>query len=66
MTDLLDLLKIASIGKPYIISKSVIHCPVPGMTKEYAIKVWKEQKKRGVTILNKKRMVKKIWIRRIN
>lgn len=59
MTNLLDLLKIASIGKPYIISKSVIHCPVPGMTKEYAIKVWKEQKKRGVTILNKKE-----WLRR--
>lgn len=59
MTDLLDLLKMASTGKPYAISKSVIHCPVPGMTKEYAIKVWKEQKKRGVTTLNKKE-----WLRR--
>lgn len=49
MTDLLDLFKMASIGKPYTISKSVIHYPVPGMTKEYAIKVWKQQKKRGVT-----------------
>ena len=65
MTDLLDLLKMASIGKPYTISKSVIHYPVPGMTKEYAIKVWKQQKKRGVTTLSKKRMVEKIWNRRI-
>lgn len=54
MTNLLDLLKMISIGKPYTISKSVIHYPVPGMTKEYAIKVWKQQKKRGVTTLSKK------------
>lgn len=54
MTDLLDLFKMASIGKPYTISKSVIHYPVPGMTKEYAIEVWKQQKKRGVTTLSKK------------
>lgn len=59
MTDLLDLFKMASIGKPYTISKSVIHYLVLEMTKEYAIKVWKEQKKRGVTTLNKKE-----WLRR--
>lgn len=59
MTNLLDLLKMASIGKPYTILKSVIHYPVPGMTKEYAIKVWKQQKKRGVTTLSKKE-----WLRR--
>ena len=41
MTDLLDLFKMASIGKLYIISKSAIHYPVSGITKEYAIKVWK-------------------------
>lgn len=59
MTDLLDLFKMASIRKPYTISKSVIHYSVPGMTKEYAIKVWKQQKKRGVTTLSKKE-----WLRR--
>ena len=59
MINLLDLLKMASIGKPYAISKSVIHCPVPGMTKEYAVKVWDQQKKRGVTTLSKKE-----WLRR--
>lgn len=59
MTDLLDLFKMAPIGKPYIISKSVIHYPVPGMTEEYAIKVWKQQKERGATTLSKKE-----WLRR--
>ena len=62
MTDLLDLFKMASIGKPYTISKSVTHYPVPGTTKEYAIKVWKQQKKRGVTKLKKKEWLRKYGI----
>lgn len=58
MISLLDLFKMASEGRPYT-TKSVMHYPVPGMTEEYGVKVWRQQRKCGKTKLSKKEWLKK-------